>query len=795
MSPQIVIMSDAEVERFEKEEGLGGLLTDKGPLPLKGLDVQARIDGLISEVTLTQTFVNTHAEMLEATYIFPLPDRAAVTAFRMEVAGRVIEGVLKERAAARKEYDEAIEAGHRAAITEEERPNVFTMRVGNLPPGEKAVVRLTMVGPLVCESGEATFRFPLVVAPRYIPGNPLDGRSVGDGLVVDTDAVPDASRITPPVLLPGYPNPVQFSMTVDVQPAGLTLHGFRSSLHTVVIEHATDGATQIRVQPGERVNRDFILRYQIGEANIQSSLTLVPDSDKASAEGTFVLTVIPPIENQESRTKNPRDVVFVLDRSGSMDGWKMVAARRALGRMIDTLTSQDRFTVLAFDDSVEVPELCAESLINATDRNRFRAIEWLAQIEARGGTEMAQPLDAALSQLSGDDQRKKERVLVLLTDGQVGNEDQILKALAQRLKGIRVFTLGIDQAVNEAFLRRLAALGGGSCDVVESEDRLDEVMNKVQRRIGAPLWTGLRLETTGLEIIADSQVPSRLPDVFPGVPLTVFGRFHGSAKGKLKLLASDDAGQQVKQTVKSHVSANPALTKLWARGRLRDLDDRWVIADADSKESLRLNTTALSLKFGVLCRFTAFVAVDRTEVVNVGGKQQNLTQPVELPQGWTVPEFGVGSLSSTSKAQYLMSASAALSADWDMLEGDGGEFDCYLDGANEEPTNGNGGAPHDEEEEQVVPLTEELDLSAYRRRAAEILEQLRADSDINHALGVLMLQLEALVDDLKSIGADTSVTASLAKLLGDLHSSRLQDAAALSCAEQVLKEFAEIHRN
>src|SRR6516225_10148662 len=163
------------------DDGFGALRTEKGVLPLKALDVQARVDGLLAETRVTQTFVNAHAEPLEATYIFPLPDRAAVTRFRLEVAGRVVEGELKERGAARKEYDEAIKEGHRAAITEEERPGVFTMRVGNLPPGETAKVELTLTGPLPYADGEATFRFPLVVAPRYIPGTPLSGADVGAG--------------------------------------------------------------------------------------------------------------------------------------------------------------------------------------------------------------------------------------------------------------------------------------------------------------------------------------------------------------------------------------------------------------------------------------------------------------------------------------------------------------------------------------------------------------------------------------------------------------------------------------
>ena len=183
------------------------------------LEVKGRVDGLLAQVTLRQRFVNPFDVPLEATYIFPLPDRAAVNTFRMEVAGRVVEGRLDERRDAREQYDQAVAAGRRAAIAEEERPGVFTLRVGNLMPGEAATVELAYCGVLPYSDGEATFRFPLVVAPRYIPGTPLPGPSVGDGTVSDTDAVPDASRITPPVLLPGFPNPVQLRLELELYDA------------------------------------------------------------------------------------------------------------------------------------------------------------------------------------------------------------------------------------------------------------------------------------------------------------------------------------------------------------------------------------------------------------------------------------------------------------------------------------------------------------------------------------------------------------------------------------------------
>jgi Ca-activated chloride channel family protein len=632
MTPVVLpTLTDAEMRRLppaSEEAGFGALTTERGPLPLKALDVQARIAGLLAETTVRQTFVNTHTEPLEATYIFPLPDRAAVTSFRLEVAGRIVEGQLKERAAARREYDQAIKAGHRAAITEEERPGVFTMRVGNLPPGESAIVRITLAGPLPFSDGEATFRFPLVVAPRYIPGKALPGPSVGDGVMADTDAVPDASRISPPVLLPGYPNPVQLSLSVDVAFSDLKPSDFRSSLHVIQQDETARGGWRFVLHAGERLNRDFILRFRLGGGKIATSLAVQPDA--TGDEGTFALTLVPPTANG---SVPPRDVVYVLDRSGSMEGWKMVAARRAVSRMIESLTDRDRFTVLAFDDRIETPPgFDGTTLTPATDRHRFQAGEFLAKVESRGGTEMAHPLQVAVTELGRGD-AKRERVVVLITDGQIGNEDQILRELGKRAKGVRMFTLGIDQAVNAAFLKRLADLGGGTCDLVESEDRLDEVMDAVNRRIGAPLLTGLRLEGDRMERLPGSVMPTRLPDLFAGSPIVIAGRYCGSSDGSIMVRGTDANNRPWSVEAWARPAGNAALSAVWARSALRELEDRYVIGDAD-RPPLEKHIVALSLRFGVLCRFTAFVAVDRAEVVNAGGEQHRVTQAVELPAGW-----------------------------------------------------------------------------------------------------------------------------------------------------------------
>jgi Ca-activated chloride channel homolog len=794
-----------------KDAGIGALDTIHGRLPLQALDVRVRIDGLVAATVVTQTFVNSHAEPLEATYIFPLPDRAAATHFHMEVAGRVIEGVLKERGQARADYSKAIESGRRAAITEEERPGVFTLRVGNLMPGEIAKIRLTLSGPLTCEDGEATFRFPLVVAPRYIPGVPLPGPSVGAGVVSDTDAVPDASRISPPVLLSGFPNPVCFSLVVDLHAAGMPVSELRSSLHTVVIEQSQD-SWHCCVQPGERLDRDFILRFRVADQAIRTSLILHADAE--GDEGTFLLTIVPPAG--QAAALQPRDVVFVLDRSGSMGGWKMIAARRALGRMIDTLTAQDRFTVYAFDDKVEAPAAFAgPGLVAATDRQRFCALEFLAGVNARNGTEMARPLQQAVEQLMiGAPDR--DRVLVLVTDGQVGNEDQILRTLAPQIQNLRIFTLGIDRAVNEGFLKRLATLGGGSCELVESEDRLDEVMDKVHRRIATPVLTGLHLEPADLAIDPGSITPARLAGLFAGAPLFLMGRYRGAKLRSVTIQARDAAAQPWSETAPAHSSANTAIASLWARGRVRDLEDRYATGLSD-RQTLEKEIVETSLRFGVLCRFTAFVAVDANGIVNQSGTMHQITQPVELAAGWNM---GCSVAAAAPSALCRGDGSMVEGVDSLAEEFDGDAPDeAFLDGPSRAapPTFAprqrrrgfeSDGLPYRSMWNGVSPQNErpsstpqdEPDLSAYRRRAMEWRRRFEKakPADYRAELGFLSVPLFLLVEVLRSIGAPSAELTPLENLLRDVRaflarprSNETELAALWSRVETVLKNFSE----
>ncbi len=625
------------------DAGLGALSTERGNLPLDAVDVRAVITGLTAGVEVTQGFHNPFDVPLEATYIFPLPDRAAVTGLRMEADGRVVDATLHERSRARAAYDEAVASGRRAAIAEEDRPDVFALRVGNILPGERVTVRLSLDQPLPYEDGAATFRFPLVVAPRYVPGEPTPGAPAGPGTAADTDTTPDASRISSPVLLPGFPAPVRLTLTVDIDPVGLPVSRVESSLH--VVTSAIDGdTTRLSVRPGERLDRDFVLRLAMAAPDHALSALLVPDPQPGRAgdaehegdavqdgDGTFVVTVVPGGGDPTARPR-PRDLVLVLDRSGSMGGWKMVAARRAAARIVDTLNAADRFAVLSFDTTVERPHVLGPGLAEATDRHRFRAVEHLAALEARGGTEMLRPLQEAVALLG--DGEGRDRVLVLVTDGQVGNEDDILAAVAPSLAGVRVHTVGIDRAVNAGFLGRLATIGRGRVELVESEDRLDQAMERIHQRIAAPQVTGVELAWSGLEVVEGSVVPDRPATVYPGVPLVISGRYRAAearpAATTVTATGRTGGGAAWEHRVGALVTDHPSATRVWARAQLRTLEDRYAV---QAVPDLEHRIVATSLRHGVLCRFTAFVAVDSRAVTDGSGPHR-VVQPVELPSGW-----------------------------------------------------------------------------------------------------------------------------------------------------------------
>ena len=467
-------------------------------LPLRSQRIVARVADRVAEVSVEQCFQNPFQEFLEAIYIFPLGGGAAVSAFEMKVGGRTLKALIKERGEARQDYQNALEKGKRAGLLEQDRDNVFSLQVGNLPPGEEVSVRIVYSERLsYFEDGATELRLPLVVAPRYIPGEPREGFPAGAGVESDTDAVPDASRISPPRLAPGVDPKV--ALSIEVELADGLPGDIACSQHAVRLSNGRIALSR----EDEHLNRDFVLRWRLAGTGIQSRLLV-------NRAGFAMLSLIAP--RRDAFLGTPRDVVFVLDRSGSMAGPKMASAARACSILLATLGPRDRFSVCAFSNSTDWLRW-----ISADEAGIAAGEKFLRGIVAQGGTELGNALAQTLAQMrTRQETMGREAVIILITDGQVGNESEILKSVQHDSAGSRVFTVGIDTAVNDAFLQRLSALGGGTCTCCVPGEALEQALASVGREIGAPMITELQIKE------ADLIAPSRPPDLFAGRASTCF---------------------------------------------------------------------------------------------------------------------------------------------------------------------------------------------------------------------------------------------------------------------------------
>ena len=781
-------ISETELNELRELSTEARLEGPSGALPLTEVSAETSIEGLIATTRYLQRFLNPSNDHLEVSYIFPLPSRAGVTDFVATLGGRRIEGILKERGQARADYAQALAESKRAALLESERSDVFTAKIGNIAPHEEAVIELVVTGPVVVEDGEVTFRFPLVCAPRYITGEILDVEPAGVGTTPDTDSVPDASRLNPPLLSQHQSRPA-LNFIVTITHPGLKTKALSTSHPMSVVEKSASGVKKsasslvLTLAAGEKMDADLLVRFSLPkELTMQALLSddLTPSKRAGVVKekvGTWAVSVVAP--RQDSMA--PRDIVFVLDRSGSMDGWKMVAARRAAARLIDSLLPEDRFSVVAFDNKMDVFKLDvvgreevdsrADSelgMFSGTDRNRFAAVSWLAGIAARGGTQMRRPLRDAVDLLSGT-AKDREPVLVLVTDGQIGAEAQLLSSLEPRLGRTRFCVVGIDRAPNTALLERLSRRTNGYVTFVESEDRLDEALRNLHRRVGRPELLGVSVSLEGAELIGEETAPGRAVDVFSGVPCLITGRYRrtGTKAPALRVSAqkADGSGTFDVEMVTVESTAK-GIGDTWARSRMADLEDRYD-AQGGTNEGLRAAIIDLSVSSRVLSRFTAFVAVD-AESQEISSSHE-MVQPVGAPGGWAVSGMSLSlasvstrpALRSFSRQRRMSSSPATRLIGSTQIGARGQSTHRGLDAFLGVPK---GTAPFAEARNSVISLLEEclnrLKLAAGNRRPpiADLVRQLRqlqsVEPSVLAALGALngyMTWTTSLDDTIKAI--------------------------------------------
>jgi Ca-activated chloride channel family protein len=637
---QLHILNDADYQKYRVPTDLGSfgsLSTPSGVLPLQSMDLQGHISGLLYRLKLVQRFYNPYNQPLEATYIFPLPGRAAVSHFVMQTEQRRVLGRLEERGEARRQYQQAVAQGKQAALAEEERSETFTMTVGNIPPQQYVEVELELHGPLTFADGRAMFRFPLVVAPRYIPGLAYSGENVGRGVAHDTNAVPDASRISPPVLLPGYPNPVRLSVNIQVDTGGLIFGSPEVSIPELLCWNEPAGFRMSLCPTANRLDRDLIVRIPLPSQQVQSSFQI--------SNGYYVLNLVPDDLHQMG-PQTPRQVVTLLDRSGSMSGWKMVCARRAVGRLIDSLTDRDAFQVLNFDDRIEYLDPRKTNLRWASDRERYLALEALGKVNDRGGTEILPAIQAGVAMLKG----QADPYLILITDGQVGNESEVLRWIQQNAQGIRIFTVGIDTAVNVSLLERIAQVSGGHFTLVESEEQLDKEMIGLRRRINPPLLHQVSIQLPG------SESSPAFVDLFQGLAARQMGVASGPVGHEVEVVGYARDGRAFRNTIPVTHCGGETIHKMWARERVLELEHGF-LAGWRQPAYQPAAIAQFALQHGVLCRFTAFVAVD--EQSYVPGHLHQVTQAVSQPAAQEVQKKAkLGQLGLRSANQQEMRRAA-----------------------------------------------------------------------------------------------------------------------------------------
>ncbi|MDH3316896.1 MAG: marine proteobacterial sortase target protein [Gammaproteobacteria bacterium] len=595
------------------------------PAPTVATDVHMQISGMIARVRVTQRFENPGNTWTEGIYVFPLPETAAVDRMRMHIGERVVEGRIEERAEAKRVYQAARQSGRRAALIEQERPNIFTTSVANIGPKDSVSVEIEYQQSLRYLNTEFSLRFPMVVAPRYIPGPPVLREETlagfqGTGWSADTDQVPDASRITPPVLHPDESaiNPVTLKVDLD---AGFPLARIESLSHAVTIDQNGTGRASVHFANGsEPAERDFVLAWstQVGDAPRAALFT-----EDIAGETYAMLMVMPP-QAPPTRTVLRREVIFVIDTSGSMGGASIRQAKRALKFAVERLRDGDRFNVIEFNSHTRL-------LFNvprpASYLSREQALHWVAALDAGGGTEMKPAIEAALNHDPG---ARGVRQVVFLTDGAVGNEDALFKLIHERLGASRLFTVGIGSAPNAHFMRRAATFGRGTFTYIGTVNEVGEKMATLFRKLESPVMQGIEIRwpdfAGGVEVF-----PARLPDLYAGEPLIVTARLPRMGN------QVEIQGVRASETWRVAIpltggSSQAGVGVLFARSKIASLM-QGTTRGAD-EALIRRTVIEVALEHHLVSKYTSLVAVDVTPARPDEIDAVTRAVRTNLPAGW-----------------------------------------------------------------------------------------------------------------------------------------------------------------
>src|SRR3954449_10482123 len=575
-----------ETTTLDKNEGAGLLLKTATPgtyaiVPAVKSEVRITVTGPIVRTTVTQTFHNTTGRCVEGLYVYPLPELSAVDTLKMTIGSRVIVGEIREREQARKEYEQAKSEGRKAALVEQQRPNAFTTSVSSVMPDEDAVIEIAYQEMARYENGEYRLRFPMVVAPRYTPD-----RTFAASVAAKLPFTPRSSSNN---------NGGTIALSVDLQPG----YSVRNIVSAQQVKSETLGNRHYRVTADSSTlesGHDFELSWQPDLGTNPDATVL---TEKLGEDTYALIMVTPPTR---SAVRLPRETIFIIDSSGSMEGASMEQAKAALLLALADLKSGDKFNIIDFDST-------ARPLFNdskfADSQSVAAAKEFVDTIKADGGTEMLAALQLAMpehpSTASGT-----VRQVIFMTDGQVSNEQELFTFIHTRLGESRLFTVGIGAAPNSHFMRNAARFGRGTFTYIGDVQQVQERMSELFAKLDAPVMTSITVHSN--DSIAESW-PERVPDLYRGEPLVVAMRVH-DANAKITLHGSIGNETWSKELTLPAAGANEGIARLWGREKIESLMDH--LSDGSDPKGVEAAVIGVALQHHLVSQYTSLVAIDQT---------------------------------------------------------------------------------------------------------------------------------------------------------------------------------------
>ena len=615
------------------------------PAPTLHTKAHISITGLIARTTVRQEFQNPGMNWGEGIYVFPLPETAAVDHLRMKIGKRMIEGVIKERGQAKKIYAAAKKEGRKASMIEQERPNIFTTSVANIGPKETIIIEIEYQETVHYEQGQFSLRFPMVIGPRYIPGTPKlghqeDSNVKGHGWARNTNEVPDASRITPPVNHPDGNALNLIQLTLDLAP-GFPLANVASSYHAIRHSHNEYGHYHITLKENEILaERDFELKWSPqGTPFPLPSLFIEHFNQKTYG----LLMVTPPAQSFANQITLPRDVTFVIDTSGSMYGTSIEQAKLALELALTRLKPLDQFNIIQFNNETQALFPSSQPV---TSRTIQLAIEYVKRLVAEGGTEMLPALQQALQPY---DNNNRLRQVIFMTDGQIGNEKQLFLSINQHLSSTRLFTVGIGSAPNSYFMRKAAKFGKGTFTYIGHATEVQNKMDQLFRKLEHPILTDIEIE---LPASNEMEVePEHIPDLYLGEPLMITFRTL-SLPEQIRIRGRVGVTPWSTSLPLQHAPERPGVAVNWARQKIDSLMDSH--SRRKKAEAVRQHVINVALRHHLVSRYTSLIAVDVTPARPLG--QTLSTHPIKtnLPYGQDYTAIFGLSAGATPGPRYLL---------------------------------------------------------------------------------------------------------------------------------------------